>query len=191
MSAAAPVGEETRERILQVALELIAEQGFAATSTRELSERLGFTKAALYYHFRTKDELLAVLVGPVVDELAALVANAPLRSSAAARRELLVRYIDLVARHESLMRVLADDPSVRRQPLIAACRALFVRLTQLLSGEEDPDTTARARAHAALGGVHAAWLRAAPSDDRTVLRHATVVAACGALGVPAPRDLHA
>ena len=46
---------------MEAALDLFAEKGFAQTATRELAERLGFTKAALYYHFRTKDDLLAAL----------------------------------------------------------------------------------------------------------------------------------
>src|SRR5262245_44199063 len=62
VSSAVTTSSETRARILATAVELIAEKGFAATTTRELSERLGFTKAALYYHFRTKDDLLVALV---------------------------------------------------------------------------------------------------------------------------------
>ena len=45
----------TRERIKQVALELFTEQGYEGTSLREIAERLGVTKAALYYHFKSKD----------------------------------------------------------------------------------------------------------------------------------------
>jgi AcrR family transcriptional regulator len=55
---------DTRERILKVASELFIDQGFEATSLRQISERLGFTKAALYYHFRSKDEIFAALVEP-------------------------------------------------------------------------------------------------------------------------------
>jgi len=40
---------------------LFAEQGYEKTSLREIAERLGVTKAALYYHFRTKDDIVASL----------------------------------------------------------------------------------------------------------------------------------
>ncbi len=60
----------TRERILEVTSELFIEQGYDATSLRQIAERLGFTKAALYYHFRNKDDLLAALMAPA-DELIA------------------------------------------------------------------------------------------------------------------------
>src|SRR5262249_12854805 len=45
-----PGGGGTRERIQAIALELFAEQGYEKTSLREIAERLGVTKAALYYH---------------------------------------------------------------------------------------------------------------------------------------------
>jgi AcrR family transcriptional regulator len=51
----------TRQRILDVALDLFAEKGFDKTSLRELAERLGFSKAALYYHFASKDDILMSL----------------------------------------------------------------------------------------------------------------------------------
>jgi len=51
----------TRERILDVALDLFTEKGFDGTSLREISERLGVTKAALYYHFASKDDILMAL----------------------------------------------------------------------------------------------------------------------------------
>ena len=51
----------TRERILDVALDLFVEQGFDKTSLREIAERLGVTKAALYYHFQGKDDILMAL----------------------------------------------------------------------------------------------------------------------------------
>jgi AcrR family transcriptional regulator len=51
----------TRERILDVALELFNEHGYDKTSLREIAERLGVTKAALYYHFERKEDLLLEL----------------------------------------------------------------------------------------------------------------------------------
>jgi AcrR family transcriptional regulator len=51
----------TRERILDVALDLFIEKGFDKTSLREIAEQLGFSKAALYYHFASKDDILMAL----------------------------------------------------------------------------------------------------------------------------------
>ena len=49
---------DTRSRVQKVALELFAEQGYEKTSLREIAERLGVTKAALYYHFRSKEDIV-------------------------------------------------------------------------------------------------------------------------------------
>jgi AcrR family transcriptional regulator len=51
----------TRERILDVALQLFNEQGYDKTSLREIADRLGVTKAALYYHFERKEDILLEL----------------------------------------------------------------------------------------------------------------------------------
>ncbi len=52
---------DTRERILDVALQLFTEQGYDKTSLREIAEQLGITKAALYYHFERKEDMLLEL----------------------------------------------------------------------------------------------------------------------------------
>jgi AcrR family transcriptional regulator len=51
----------TRERILDVALDLFVEHGFDGTSLRQIAEELGITKAALYYYFASKDDILMAL----------------------------------------------------------------------------------------------------------------------------------
>ena len=53
--------KDTRERILDVALDLFTEQGYDGTSLRQIAEQLGVTKAALYYHFESKEDILLAL----------------------------------------------------------------------------------------------------------------------------------
>lgn len=59
--------ESTRERIVSESLDLFVEQGIDRTSLREIAERIGVTKAALYYHFPSKDDLLAEVFAPVIE----------------------------------------------------------------------------------------------------------------------------
>lgn len=186
MTAVTGPGENTRSKIHDVALELIAERGFAGTSTRELAERLGFTKAALYYHFRTKDDLLAALVAPSLAELAALAGGTPRRLTASDRRDVLDRYVEHVASHRRLIRVLSQDPSAAASPALAEAPALYERLMCRLSGDQ-PGTAELTRVRFALGGIHAAVLNADPDDDPEAVRVAALTAACGALGLPTPR----
>jgi len=53
--------DSTRSRILDVALDLFVEKGYDRTSLREIAERLGVTKAAIYYYFSSKDDILMAL----------------------------------------------------------------------------------------------------------------------------------
>jgi AcrR family transcriptional regulator len=59
--AAPPAAASTRERILDVAIDLFTVQGFDATSMREIAERLGISKPAIYYHFASKEDILMAL----------------------------------------------------------------------------------------------------------------------------------
>jgi AcrR family transcriptional regulator len=59
--ASLPEPSDTRQRILDTALELFTEQGYDRTSLREIAEKLGVTKAALYYYFESKDDILLAL----------------------------------------------------------------------------------------------------------------------------------
>ena len=54
-------GAQTRERILAVAQELFTRQGYDKTSLRDIAERLQITKAALYYYFPRKEDILLEL----------------------------------------------------------------------------------------------------------------------------------
>jgi len=51
----------TREKILDVALDLFTSQGFDGTSMREIAAQLHLTKPSIYYHFASKEEILLAL----------------------------------------------------------------------------------------------------------------------------------
>ncbi len=63
-----------RETILVAAAELFISQGYAATSTREIADRVGIRQPSLFYHFPKKEEILRA----IVDQAAAtLIAKLP------------------------------------------------------------------------------------------------------------------
>jgi len=66
---------DTRDRILSTALELFNARGYRGTSMQKIADRLGLTKAALYYHFATKDDILNELLSPPLDRLDAAIAT--------------------------------------------------------------------------------------------------------------------
>jgi AcrR family transcriptional regulator len=56
-----PDSATTRERILEAALDHFIALGFDGTSLRQIAETVGLTKAALYYYFASKDDILTAL----------------------------------------------------------------------------------------------------------------------------------
>src|SRR6266480_5716187 len=100
----------TRERIQAIALELFAEQGYEKTSLREIAERLGVTKAALYYHFKSKEDIVRSFVEDYRAELEALLDWAKDQPRGdASRRELLDRYVGVVLASNEVFRFLEQN----------------------------------------------------------------------------------
>ena len=118
----------TRERILEVALGLFERQGYAGTSLRDISDQLGVTKAALYYHFPSKEALLdAVLAGgtPLPEQVAAAIAG-PLPADPGEEAALRVRAACAVACLPAGVRAFRRvNPAASR--LDGPTRALLVR----------------------------------------------------------------
>ncbi len=56
------MARDTKERILETALELFAQNGYLGTSMNDIAGRLGFTKATLYKHYTSKQEILDRIV---------------------------------------------------------------------------------------------------------------------------------
>ena len=53
---------ETKERIMEAALELFAHSGYLGTSMNDIAKQIGITKAALYKHYGSKHEILEQIV---------------------------------------------------------------------------------------------------------------------------------
>lgn len=68
--------EETHQRILDVALEAFARQGYDATGVAEICERAGVTKGGFYHHFRTKQDVFLELLEQWLIEIDAQMAAA-------------------------------------------------------------------------------------------------------------------
>lgn len=54
--------DRTRERLMDAAFDIFAEEGYAAASVEAITERAGFSRGAFYYNFASKEELLLALV---------------------------------------------------------------------------------------------------------------------------------
>lgn len=70
-------GASAREQILDAAAEMFSEQGYAAVSTRKIAEAVGVKQATLYYHFGSKEDILAGLLADTVTPSLAFAAQLP------------------------------------------------------------------------------------------------------------------
>lgn len=103
-------GSDTRSRLRELALQLFAEQGYEKTSLREIAERLGVTKAALYYYFKSKEDIVASLVEDYMAELDELIAwGRSQPRTPATRAEIVRRYLHIVANGTAVFRMLHQN----------------------------------------------------------------------------------
>ncbi|MFJ3926649.1 TetR/AcrR family transcriptional regulator [Streptomyces sp. NPDC090022] len=150
---------DTRQRIQDVALELFAEQGYEKTSLREIAERLGVTKAALYYHFKTKEEILISIFDDVtrpIDELITWAGGQP--RTLETKQEVLRRYSEAMAAGASLYRFMQENQATMRDLSIGrTVKERLFALVELLRTEDGPKTD-QVRCVSALFTLHAGMM---------------------------------
>jgi AcrR family transcriptional regulator len=158
---------DTRTRIQQVALELFSERGYEATSLREIAERLGVTKAALYYHFRTKEEIVQSLFEDQLAQLDTLIAWARQQPpSVETRREFVRRYADLLdsRRHFQVMRLFERNQlSMQKHQAGVTIRERLAQIRALL-GTPDATLQQQLRRSLAIMALHTAWFTLREAD---------------------------
>lgn len=146
---------DTRTRLLQTALRLFTEHGVEGTSLQMIADALGVTKAAVYYHFKTKAEITEAVAEPGVRELDELVLRAAAQKRRGAQVDLLLEgYVDLVIRHRALVALFSSDPGLIRaiEKSTHGMEGFGRALLGILAGP-DPDTPARVNAMVTLTGI--------------------------------------
>lgn len=129
--------DERRAQLLEAALAEFGRQGFHATQMEHVSARAGVSKALLYQHFPSKDDLFAAVTGTVVDtyirQLPAIVGEAV--TPLGAWREAVRRLVEVVESNNDGWRLVArylSDPELgvslrdMRQSLYDALAGLLV-----------------------------------------------------------------
>ena len=148
---------DTRARIQQIALELFAEQGYERTSLREIAERLGVTKAALYYHFKSKEDIVRSFTEDYFDRIDALIEwGRQQPPTAQTTSELLDRYISIVMDSGEVFRFMERNQATLHEHEHEHGKHRFTQfrprvnaLIEILTGPDAPPR-ARIRAAAAL-----------------------------------------
>ncbi|MDI3388897.1 helix-turn-helix domain-containing protein [Streptomyces sp. B-S-A8] len=155
-AGARPRRGNTRQRIQDVALELFAERGYEKTSLREIAERLEVTKAALYYHFKTKEDILDSLFEDLtlpIDELIEWAGEQP--RTLETKKEILRRYSEALAGAERLFRFMQENQATMRE--LRTGEDFKARMLRLLDVLREPDAplTDQVRCFSALFSMHA------------------------------------
>jgi AcrR family transcriptional regulator len=149
---------DTRSRIQAIALELFIEQGYDKTSLREIAERLGVTKAALYYHFPTKDHIVNSLIEDRLAQVRALTgwANSQPRT-AEIRRQVIRRYAEEMHQtraHDVMQFFERNQAAVKQMDSAQQMRAALGELIEALGGTEGT-LTEQLKTSLAIFAIHA------------------------------------
>ncbi|MCQ4079834.1 TetR/AcrR family transcriptional regulator [Streptomyces sp. RB6PN25] len=152
-------GSDTKAEIQDVALALFTERGYDATSMREIAEHLGITKAALYYHFAGKEEIVRALIEELftgLDELTAWAREQP--PTPAVRGEVLIRWAKLSGRRGLQMSRFAAANQQVLHDLAPDRGGMVGRVGELVTALLGPDATVRdqVRARVALFSISVA-----------------------------------
>jgi AcrR family transcriptional regulator len=146
----------TRGRLERAALDLFTEQGYDKTSLREIAEHLDVTKAALYYHFKTKEDILSSIAEDLAQPIRELVAwGADQPRTLESKQELLRRYSDILWHSAELFRFIQENQATVRELTIGETfRTTTAALGDLLKDPEAP-LAAQVRSVTALFAMHA------------------------------------
>jgi AcrR family transcriptional regulator len=161
---------DTRQRIHQVALDVFSERGYDKATLREIAERLQITRPALYYHYKSKEDILASIhreLALSIDDIITWARSRP--ASAETRTEVLHRMAALMAGPWGQFTCFAQANEAAMRDLTAA--AEFIERTDTLAELLRPADTVhgRIKARLALSALFMAGARARQlgGTDRT------------------------
>ena len=184
----APGASDTRQRVIEIAMRLFTEHSFAGTSLQMIADELGITKAAVYHHFHTREELLTAVVEPVLHELRVVIETAETKRTPHARAEhMLSGYAAIAVGHRAVVAVLASDPgAIEMLRTHGAAGELINRQLGLLA-DVTPGPSGLVNAAMVLAGIAGAANPKLAGIDDDALRQQLVEAGRRALGLRAPR----
>lgn len=103
--------DKTRAHLLEVAAEMLGEQGFGSTTVDEIAERAGVAKGTVYYHFRSKVELVEALIAeglaPLAEQMSASVAGSATSRDALAA--LVMTELAFIRDHRQFAKLLITE----------------------------------------------------------------------------------
>ncbi len=136
MSARAVQAERTRQQILETAQRLFTDLGYDATSLQMIADEMGLTKAAVYYHFRAKSDILHAAMRPGIQRLEVLLDEAAgIRGRRARIEHLVTGFVDFLVQHRHYAVMASTDPAAKRNKLDGEKITLAQRALTVFFGE--------------------------------------------------------
>jgi AcrR family transcriptional regulator len=125
-----------RRLILDGAAQLFMEQGFHATSVREIGDQLGISQSSLYYHARNKPQILIDLNDEFMNELVeAIEAIAARDDEPVARLRAVIReLLNVIARHQAVVTVVLHERRSLPKGAAKAVQAQRDRIDAIIDG---------------------------------------------------------
>lgn len=110
---------DLRQKILTAAAQLFIQQGYHGLAMRQIAEVVGVSKAALYYHFRDKEELFLAILAGYLDDMETLIDR--VQAEGGTSRELIQRLVRRILNQPAEQRAvirLASQEMAQLQPAV-------------------------------------------------------------------------
>ncbi len=169
-----PETPATKDRILQVALELFSARGYEGTSIRDIAEQMDMTKAAVFYHFPAKEDMLAAILSPVMARVGRVLELHGVVDGAHERKAFVTALVEVIAEvGPQVVMMLSDPAAASHVKALTGEAGLHARIGQSLVGtpkvdvkEAAGDRIRAACAVASLPAGVAAWRHENPKAVR-------------------------
>ncbi|WP_369810527.1 TetR/AcrR family transcriptional regulator [Guptibacillus hwajinpoensis] len=136
---------DKQKRIVEAAIEMFSEKGFAASSTSEIAKRAGVAEGTIFRHYKTKKELLLAIVTPVMGNLVAPFIVKDLEKVLEKDYEFYEEFLEAMVRnrqafiqkHLPIVRILVQEipfhEELRRQFIEHVAKDLYARFANIVS----------------------------------------------------------
>ncbi len=138
-----------RERILDTAVKIFAEKSYEGSRIDEIAKEANVPKSLIYYHFKSKEEILQVLIENFTNEYLALIEDG-VGESHQEKSENLVhkmknKYYEFGIRNADLVRVILIDSLKKGKEELILFRIVDAMIAKEVSGKEGSDVDIQER----------------------------------------------
>ncbi len=176
--------EARRQQIIDIALGLFAQHGFAATSTKRIAQEVGVTEGLIFHYFASKGELLLAAASQrrtFMGEVLVLLEDAEGRPAREVLGTIVLGWVEAIQRQSDLVTMLLVE-SQTNEELAVIFREVVARMVQTMSdylasrvraGELRPDLPVRTSAMMFFSSLMMFFLTSRGQDPAAWREHAS------------------